>query len=406
VTPALGIKIVAEVARGWTRKAEPQPAVGDQSSAGTDQPSAGTDQSSAGTDQPSAGTDQQPATGDRFMRKVAALRMAEEEEGVEPVGDEDVSWLDDNVEVIIGDRVLSDAADVPSGAAQVPSDAGDVAPAASLVPPTTTTTTTTTIAGPVSGAATIQVVDEGDDAERDLLDRLRSDVTDTSALAELATVRRLRGRRGAVWAAEAVLSAFDPSVRPQQAPAAAPQPAEDVLARFGPWEADVLHRAAGMIWNSAASAFAEGLSARGVRPADQVSPLGGTDLSRAVAAFSETLLFFRFQVYRRSGVHGFDIVRTVPPSVLFPGETDEAVGPTLVAAGIAACVSPHVLPMSLSASDRDAFLHGLLAAFGPPDRMDKLSPRAAAVAQDLWHFVPPRGQIALREALAAATAPP
>jgi hypothetical protein len=157
------------------------------------------------------------------------------------------------------------------------------------------------------------------------------------------------------------------------------------------------------VWEHCASTFAEDLPSA-IRPVHQVSPLGRDALARGIADCSDTLAFFRFQVYRRAEGGDVDVLRTRPPSVLVGPLLDPSrpADLTRLAVGVARCVPEHLLPSTLAPTEREALLQGLLCAFGPPGCVPRIAQRAATVAQDLWHFVPPRAQAMLRTELAAA----
>ncbi|MBI5499005.1 MAG: hypothetical protein HY907_02105 [Deltaproteobacteria bacterium] len=233
--------------------------------------------------------------------------------------------------------------------------------------------------------------------------RLRDDVTDLDAIRVLAEHSRGDGLAVRRWVAESILSLFDPAIVPSppaQPPAA---PTEMVLSKCGPWEARFMHRAMAVVWEHCAATFAEELPPA-IRPAHQISPLGRDHLARGIAECSDRLAFFRFQVYRGHGGREAEVLRTRPPSVVVGAELDPSRPEDLtrLAVGVARCVPEHLLPSTLAPAEREALLQGLLCAFGPPGCVPRIAPRAATVAQDLWHFIPPRAQAMLRTELAAA----
>jgi hypothetical protein len=203
--------------------------------------------------------------------------------------------------------------------------------------------------------------------------------------------------------ADSILSVFDAAIEPERPATPAAMPVEAVLSHYGPWEARVLHRAMALVWEHSTTTFLQSLAGRqDVWPADQVGPFGGTPLARGVAECTEQLAFFRFQVYRRRRGEATEIVRTRPPSVLVPPSLDPSRPADLatLAVAVAGCLPEHVLATTLGPAERDAVLDGLLTAFGPPGRLSgRIAQRAADVAQDLWHFVPPRTQNLLRAEL-------
>jgi hypothetical protein len=204
---------------------------------------------------------------------------------------------------------------------------------------------------------------------------------------------------------ESILSVFDRTMWPTPPPPATASPAEVVLTRCGPWDAQFLHRAAALVWEHCAATFAEDLGTA-AKPADQVSPLGSDALARGIAECSDRLAFFRFQVYRRAPQSELQVLRTRPPSVLAGAQLQPVPGHpadlTMLATGVARCLPEHVLPATLAPAERESLLQGLLCAFGPPGCIPRIPPRAAAVAQDLWHFLPPRAQAQLRQEFAHA----
>jgi hypothetical protein len=64
----------------------------------------------------------------------------------------------------------------------------------------------------------------------------------------------------------------------------------------------------------------------------------------------------------------------------------------------------HVLVSSLDFEDLGVLLEALDAAFGPPDRVGKVSHPAASLAADLWHTIPAREQARLRSERSARPA--
>ena len=321
----------------------------------------------------------------------------------------DVSWLDDEVEMVIeypGAQApaASPAGTAPSAATTPESRAAPEASAPvtaseppSAAPPPAESTEAT------SGAAAGEVQIGERREVREARVRLDGDVTDLEALRALRDVWRKGGDQVPCWVADSVLGIFDPSVVPEPPPVPALAPPELVLSRCGPWDARFLHRAMSVVWEHCASTFAEELPAA-IRPAHQVSPMGEEALARGVAECSERLAFFRFQVYRRPESDEVVVLRTRPPSLLVsramdPGRPADL---TRLAVGVARCVPEHLLPSTLSPSEREALLQGLLCAFGPPGCVPRIPQRAATVAQDLWHFIPPRAQALLRTELAAA----
>jgi hypothetical protein len=199
------------------------------------------------------------------------------------------------------------------------------------------------------------------------------------------------------------MSLFDPAVSPGLPPAPPAMPTETVLAKCGPWEARFMHRAMAVVWEHCTATFAEELPPA-IRPAHQVSPLGRDHLAHGIADCSDRLAFFRFQVYRGPGGGDTEVLRTRPPSVIVGAELDPSRPEELtrLAVAVARCVPEHLLPSTLAPSEREALMQGLLCAFGPPGCVPRIAPRAATVAQDLWHFIPPRAQAMLRTELAAA----
>ena len=192
-------------------------------------------------------------------------------------------------------------------------------------------------------------------------------------------------------------------VTPALPPAPPAAPTEVVLGKCGPWEARFMHRAMAIVWEHCAATFAEDLPTT-IRPANQVSPMGRDHLAHGIADCSDRLAFFRFQVYRGFGGSEVEVLRTRPPSVVVGAELDPSRpdGLTRLAVGVARCVPEHLLPTTLAPTEREALMQGLLCAFGPPGCVPRIPPRAASVAQDLWHFIPPRAQAVLRTELASA----
>jgi tetratricopeptide (TPR) repeat protein len=315
----------------------------------------------------------------------------------------DVSWLDDDVEMVIEypDAEPKPAATAPetSPPATAPTTAtatAETTPAAASEPstPATTTTATTT-------TGRVEVGEQGKVLAAQA--RLDDDVTDLDALRVLAAHWKAAERPVAAWVADAVLSVCDATivpVPPEPAPAA---PTEAVLGKCGPWDARFMHRAMAVVWEHCAGTFAEELPAA-IRPAHQVSPMGRDTLAHGIADCSDKLAFFRFQVYRRAEGADLDVLRTRPPSVLVGPSLDPSRSEDLtrLAVGVARCVPEHLLPSTLAPAEREALLQGLLCAFGPPGCVARIGQRAATVAQDLWHFVPPRAQAMLRTELAGA----
>src|SRR5690606_2020186 len=64
----------------------------------------------------------------------------------------------------------------------------------------------------------------------------------------------------------------------------------------------------------------------------------------------------------------------------------------------------YVLVSSLDFEDLGVLLEALDAAFGPPDRVGKVSHPAASLAADLWHTIPAREQARLRSERSAQPA--
>jgi hypothetical protein len=238
----------------------------------------------------------------------------------------------------------------------------------------------------------------------DALDRYRTDPGDLDALRQLCERWITEGLSGPAWIGRSILGLCDARVPIERPPAPEPQPLEKLLERLGPWEAGVLHRAMGIVWEHCSGSFLQNTASREVRPSDQVSPLGSTRLARGISEVADTLGFFRFQVYRRNQGDKVEVVRTRPPSVVVGPALDPSQpgGLARLALGVAVCAPEHVLPMTLEEEEREGLLRGLLTAFGPPGRIGKLSSGAAQIAQDLWHFLPARAQTELRQELAGA----
>jgi hypothetical protein len=355
----------------------------------------------------------------------------------------DVSWLDDEVEMVIEYPTRRAARATPAAAAVAPSRGQPPAPAPVAEPPAALRSATPAETAPPvepspappGDAATIPAepreaqvgapacedkpappsrtrktstsvpaIAIGEPEEvREARARLEADATDLAALRVLRDHWHAGGSTVAAWAADSVQAVFDPAVAPVMPPAAIPTLAEVALSRCGPWDARFMHRAMAVVWEHCASTFAEELPSR-VRPALQVSPLGAEPLSRAIAECSDKLAFFRFQVYRQTDGDEVHVLRTRPPSVLVGGSVDptKPLDRTRLAVAVARCVPEHLLPSTLSPMEREALLQGLLCAFGPPGCVPRIAQRAATVAQDLWHFVPARVQAMMRTELAAA----
>ncbi|MBI5490387.1 MAG: hypothetical protein HY905_23830 [Deltaproteobacteria bacterium] len=358
----------------------------------------------------------------------------------------DVSWLDDDVEMVIEyppqepsptprSTLTPLAAALPPAVAETPTAAASTAmtttapaeapaaapaeapaaapaeatktPTAITIAATTTKTTTPAVAAapslPDAGRERSTVeVGEGAGVAASLA-RLEVDVTDLDAIRVLAENSRGDGLAVRRWVAESILSLFDPAVTPSPPASPPAAPTEVVLAKCGPGEARFMHRAMAVVWEHCAATFVEDLPPA-IRPAHQISPLGRDHLARGIADCSDRLAFFRFQVYRGHGGREADVLRTRPPSVVVGAELDPSRPEDLtrLAVAVARCVPEHLLPSTLAPAEREALLQGLLCAFGPPGCVPRIAPRAATVAQDLWHFIPPRAQAMLRTELAAA----
>jgi hypothetical protein len=57
---------------------------------------------------------------------------------------------------------------------------------------------------------------------------------------------------------------------------------------------------------------------------------------------------------------------------------------------------------SRDAGEGRVLVDAIRGAFGPPDAHRQIDPDAAALAADLWHTIPPREQVALRDAVVGA----
>ena len=434
-TPALGIPILAvqgktEAPPGDDRAAlsppPPEPTV-TETTAEVSTPET-PEVTGAAAPQPLSAFPETPATPESGLAESAAVatepepRLAESTAAAtepEPLT-RDVSWLDDDVEMLIeyppeeeaagpavvGVRIEEEAAGPAVVGGRIEEEAAGPAGVGGRIEEE--------VAGPrrhpavlgVEARVAASVVEPPEVVAA--RQRLATDVTDLDALRALHGFwKRTGSSPGGQWAAESVLSVFDRTMWPTPPPPAVASPAEVVLARCGPWAAQRMHRASALVWEHCAATFAEDRGAS-VRPEDQVSPLGNDPLARGIAECSERLAFFRFQLYRRPAHSELQVLRTRPPSVLagthlqpVPGHPADL---TMLAAAVARCLPEHVLPATLSPTDREALVQGLLCAFGPPGCMPHIPPRAATVAQDLWHFLPSRTQALLREEFAGADA--
>ncbi len=162
------------------------------------------------------------------------------------------------------------------------------------------------------------------------------------------------------------------------------------------------------LWRGAMPLFRRALTYYGVVGTQRLSPYTQRPVAEAFVLAQHVLGLEDVAVYMRGPAERDILVAPTHPISLVVSDGFEALPelmPFRLGRALALATPPHVLVSSLDFEDLGVLLEALEAAFGPPDRVGKVSHPAASLAADLWHTIPAREQARLREA-AAALPPP
>lgn len=159
-----------------------------------------------------------------------------------------------------------------------------------------------------------------------------------------------------------------------------------------------------LLWESVLPLQRRTLSHFGVTGVDRVGALGQRPIARLIPELTAALTCGEIPVYvRKDAVAAACVLPTQPPVVLVRAslEEDEISLRVWLARALATSSADSLFVTAFTDEQGRGMMAAIVAAFGPPHLVSEVARESAAVAAELWHVVPHKKQVQLRDALAA-----